>query len=342
MVTFRELLLQGITSKGLHAVHRLEDWPYATVLVVGGSRQLPSLRQAKQRGVRIVQRLDGMNWIHRVRRTGWKHYIRAEYGNFLLSLIRSRIADHLVYQSEFARRWWERKYGPVDTPAEVIVNGVDLDRFKPLPGIVRSEDALRVLLVEGSLLGGYEIGLEMAAKLVVDMAQPSKTAHSHNGFRSINLEIVGKVDSRTRERWDAWLKEQKSALPLRLIWRGILGHGQVPEANNQAHLFFSSDINPACPNSVIEAMACGTPVIAFDTGALRELVGERGGAIVPYGGDPWALDPPDIPALAQAAGQVLKDQKGHREAARIRAEETFDGNQMVSSYLDVLLPGRAF
>ena len=68
---------------------------------------LPLLR-ARRRGVRIVQRLDGINWIHRRRRTGPRHFLRAEYGNLILSFIRSRVATHILYQSEFTRRWWNR------------------------------------------------------------------------------------------------------------------------------------------------------------------------------------------------------------------------------------------
>ena len=338
MVSFRAKLVHGMASRGVEAIDRLRDWPYESVLVIGGTRQLPSLWRARQRGVRIVQRLDGINWIHRLIRTGWRHFFRAEYGNYMLSLIRSRIAHHIVYQSEFVRLWWDRRYGRIDTPSEVIYNGVNLDQFKPMPETNRPADMLRVLLVEGSLLGGYEFGLEMALKLVVEIAGGKNLAHSLSNVRAIELEVIGKVDLRTWNRWDGWLREQKTQLPVCLNWRGVLPHKRIPEALNAAHLLFSSDLNAACPNSVVEAIACGTPVIAFDTGALKELVADNAGMILPYGGDPWKLDPPDIPALAQAAKKVLNEQDNFRTRARSRAEEAFDVNQMVTHYLDILSP----
>jgi glycosyltransferase involved in cell wall biosynthesis len=96
-------------------------------------------------------------------------------------------------------------------------------------------------------------------------------------------------------------------------------------------------LNAACPNSVIEALACGLPVVAFDTGALPELVTGDAGRVVPYGGDPWTLTPPDTPALAQAAAEILIDQHRFRLAARSRAENLFNLEGMVEGYLEVLL-----
>ena len=114
---------------------------------------------------------------------------------------------------------------------------------------------------------------------------------------------------------------------------------RIPEIDRSAHLLFSADLNAACPNSVIEALACGLPVAAFDTGALNELVTGDAGRLVPYGGDPWKLEPPDIPALAIAAAEILRDQPRFRSAARAHAESALGLEKMVDGYLKVLLDG---
>jgi glycosyltransferase involved in cell wall biosynthesis len=78
-------------------------------------------------------------------------------------------------------------------------------------------------------------------------------------------------------------------------------------------------------------------VIAFDTGALPEMLLGACGRVVPYGGDPWKLEPPDVAALAQAALAVLADQPRFQNGARLRAETAFGLDQMVERYLDILL-----
>jgi glycosyltransferase involved in cell wall biosynthesis len=102
-------------------------------------------------------------------------------------------------------------------------------------------------------------------------------------------------------------------------------------------MLFSAEVNPPCPNSVIEALSCGLPVIGFDTGSLSELVQGDAGRLVPYGANPWKLEPPDSVALANAATEVLDDQNRFRTSARERAETMFDVESMVDQYLKVLL-----
>lgn len=336
MVSFRQKLEKSLQERGYRVCDSLLASEVCAVLVIGGTRQIPALLRARQRGVLIVQRLDGMNWIHRLGGTGVRHYLRAEYGNLLLRFIRARLADRLVYQSAFARRWWEGKYGGLEKPAEVIYNGVDLGVFSPSVEAPKVEGRVRLLMVEGSLQGGYEFGLESACRLLVELAKPERVTHSHPSLQEIELMVVGKVSAVSRSRWETWVNSQSIPVKAIINWAGTLPHERIPEVDRAAHLFFSGDVNAACPNSVIEAMACGTSVLAFDTGALRELVGQEGGRIVPYGGDPWRLEAPDIQGLASAAWEVLGDLERYQSGARRRAVEMFDINQMVEDYLEVL------
>ncbi len=328
MVSFRDKFVAGLGARGIDAVHAVRRASCDAILVIGGTRDLSGLWRAKRRGVRIVQRLNGMNWLHRKLRTGTRHYLRAEYGNLILRIIRSGLADHIIYQSEFARQWWEGVHGPTPVSSSVVYNGVDLETYTPgeTPSSQPPTSNFRLLMVEGSLMGGYELGLETAVQLVERL----NGAHSHALGEPVELTIVGQVAERVKQEFNQRVKSQ-------INWRGLVSPEKIPQIDRSAHLLFASDINPACPNSVIEALACGLPVLSFDTGALPELVKGDAGRVVTYGGDPWELEQPDISTLAEAAVEILLNQNRFRPAARLRAEQAYSLNQMVDGYLDELI-----
>ncbi len=78
--------------------------------------------------------------------------------------------------------------------------------------------------------------------------------------------------------------------------------------------------------SVLEAMACGVPVVATDSGGVREVVNESCASLAGVG---------DVEELAAAMLRILEDPAlGRRmgEAGRRRAEERFDLDRIVSRY----------
>lgn len=343
MVSFRHKFAAGLARRGVEVCDDLRDQPYDAVLVIGGTRDIAGLRRVRKRRIPIVQRLNGMNWLHRLPpgprrpRLSLRHKLRAEIGNFILAFIRRRLASQIIYQSQFTRAWWERVYGATDARNTVIHNGVDLDQYSPHGDERPPEDLYRILMVEGSLAGGYEQGLTVAFELLGRMGT------EYRQYLPLELMVVGRVSAQLQAHWQARLveliAEMDEPADLRVNWAGQVPRGQIPRIDRAAHIFYSSDINPACPNAVIEALACGLPVISFDTGALPELVTDEAGRIAPYGGDPWRLDPPDIAGLAQAASSVLGNLDSFRQGARARALDAFGLQTMVDAYLQVLSGG---
>jgi glycosyltransferase involved in cell wall biosynthesis len=320
MVSFLHKFSTGVEKHGVEVTNDLTDVPYSAVLVIGGTRDILPLYRAKRGGARVVQRLDGINWVHKVRLVSFKHSLRAEYGNLLLAFIRNFVADRIVYQSEFSHKLWNSRFGVPNKPVSVAHNGVDLNVYSPGVGQASSL-TYKLLVVEGSLGGGYEGGLENAVRLAEELAA-----------RGCPMEvvIVGEVGAALKAEWGA-----KSTVPLK--WAGLVKREAVPDLMRSAHLLFSADVHPSCPNSVIEALACGLPVVSFDTGSLSELVKPDCGFIAPYGSNAWKLEPPDVAGLAAGAENVLKEWPKFSAAARKRAEAVFGLEMMVEKYLDALL-----
>ena len=88
VVTFQAKLAAGLAQRGIQVCHDLDETPYDAVLLTSTTQDLLGLLRQRRRGVRIVQRLDGINWLHRRQPTGPRHYLRSEYGNRLLALLR--------------------------------------------------------------------------------------------------------------------------------------------------------------------------------------------------------------------------------------------------------------
>ena len=319
VASFRLKFENGLRARSVDVTYDLAEQADAILVLAGTKNLLPLWRAHRRGGTRIVQRLDGINWVHRVHWAGLRYTIRAIYGNANLSLIRRRLADHIIYQSSFIKNWWEDWYKPARVPSSIILNGVDLNGYTPHGLHERPSGHYRLLIVEGSLAGALNSGLYSAIELANALSHKSK----------IELVIVGHVDKHTQNR----LKNQTT---FRIKFMNTIPREHIPWMMRSSHLLFSAEVNPPCPNSVIEALACGLPVIGFDTGSLPEIVQREAGRLVPYGADEWKLEKPNIQAIASVAEEVLQNNEQFRISARKQAESKLGLDAMVEEYLKVL------
>lgn len=319
---FQNRIIGQFSSKGVEVHHNPDKENYDALLINGGTRKIPSVMRARRRGVKIVQRLNGMNWIHKKRFTGIKHFLRSEWNNYLLAFIRSRLADHIIYQSEFSKSWWNQVYRGTRAEEVVIYNGVNLNDFSPEGDHARPGDHIRLLMVEGGLGTGNEQGLYNALTLTESLAAIAG--------EEVELMVVGRVP-------DKLIGSIVSHEHVSIHWAGSVSPDQIPAIDRSAHILFSADLNAACPNSVIEALACGLPVASFDTGALAEIVTASAGRVVPYGSNHWRLEEPTVEPLAMAVLEMLSNQPLFRAGARQRAVQAFDLFRIAEQYLQVLI-----
>ncbi|MBI5793658.1 glycosyltransferase family 4 protein [Candidatus Uhrbacteria bacterium] len=97
----------------------------------------------------------------------------------------------------------------------------------------------------------------------------------------------------------------------------------------QADLFVLLSSWEGFPYSIIEAMACGVPVIASDVGGVREAITSQTGILLTHN---------DIQTLSQALEQLIqnpKQRKAMGEQAHLAAQKKFSVDQMYEATLAV-------
>jgi len=128
---------------------------------------------------------------------------------------------------------------------------------------------------------------------------------------------------------DYWEKEVKPLLGGSIEYIGVLeGEAKVSMLQNAKALIFPVERPEPFGMTVIESMSCGTPVIAYENGALPELVkdGEQG----------FLVPPLDIKQLEEKTKNLYDIAPGNyltmREKARKQVEKYFTIDHMVDSY----------
>ena len=278
------------------------------VFVVGGTRKIGWLLKMKRRRIPIIYRLDGINWLHRKTKTGLKKFILSETRNWINKLIHAWLADYIIYQSKFVQDWWNQSGWRNPNSFSIINNGVDLGAFQPLD----TDLEIRLICVEGTIdYSPYAVRLLNSLRTLL----PDE----------ISMHLYGRFEK----------QDSRKQISSEIHFEGKVSRNMVHEVFQNA-IYLSLDIHPACPNTVIEALACGAPVVAFDTGSLKELIPPEAGILVPYGSDPWQLAYPDDEALCSAILEIHGNWSEYSKEARITAQNNYSLDKIFNSYLDVI------
>jgi glycosyltransferase involved in cell wall biosynthesis len=290
----------GGTAKFQRLATRFPNHPTDFSLLYLGSTWLPRdlgllLRLARRRGIPLLVNQNGVGY------PGWAGD-RTEAFNRPLRRILAQ-AEHVLYQSEFCKRAADEWVAPPGGDWEVLHNAVDVDHFTPASG---SSSGGPVLLLGGDQYQAYrlELGLETLAALL--------PAHPE-----AELLVTGRLVTPIEPI------VERLGLGGRVHVLGRYTQADAPEIFRRAHVLLHTKVNDPCPSLVIEAMACGLPVVYASSGGVPELVGDEAGIGVPHRDGFEHDDPPSAEALADALSRVISELPRYASAARHRAVERF-------------------
>ncbi|MGA9193352.1 MAG: glycosyltransferase [Anaerolineales bacterium] len=156
----------------------------------------------------------------------------------------------------------------VSTPIDVIPNGVDIGRFEediqPIPREELGVEKDEVLLVYSGRLGP-----EKNLTFLVRAFAGAQTA-----YPDTRLMLVG--DGPERDNLEDLAA--RSGLQHKVVFSGMVDHDDVPRYLTAADAFVTASVTEVHPLSVIEALACGLPVVGIDSPGVGDTItdGENG------------------------------------------------------------------
>lgn len=189
-------------------------------------------------------------------------------------------------------------------PITVINNGIDLDLFKPTKSNFRQKyglDGKKILL-------GVAIGFS-----------------DRKGF-SFYIKLAKRIDPDTVIVMVGVSKAQIKTLPDNII--GIErtnNQKELAEIYTAANVFLNCTLAENFPTVNLEALACGTPVVTFNTGGSVESATDGVGAVVAQG---------DIKAMYQEAKRLMAIDK-ISEKCREAAVRKYDERERYIDYIEL-------
>lgn len=198
---------------------------------------------------------------------------------------------------------------------EVIPNGLNIGIFQPLDkDFSRKSLDLprdRKIILFGAVLGGADPnkGFPLLAQALHILGEK---------FTDAMVLAFGSVD---------FFGQPDPGMP-------VIGLGLVQDDQKLAAIYSAADVFVApsllenLPNTVLEAMACGTPCVAFQQGGVPDLIEHE---VSGYLARPYATDD-----LARGIAWVLEDRSRHAELsrqARQKVVEEFELNHVSQRYL---------
>ena len=168
-------------------------------------------------------------------------------------------ADYVFYQSNFSKKCSEKFLGHRQGPSEILYNAIDNKIFFPIKKKILGSKLK--ILVTGKYQNHLYYSLEFAIKVLNSLIT--------NKIES-TIEFAGFFDPKVKIKIFNLAKNYN--ISEKIKFSSTYTQEQANQIYNSADIYFYFVHQSNCPNSVLEAMSCGLPILTTNTGGLPELV----------------------------------------------------------------------
>ena len=191
-------------------------------------------------------------------------------------------------------------------PIEVINNGIDLNVFKPTHSNFREQYGIpgdKYIVLGVSFAWGYRKGLDCFVEMAEKLGE------------QYQIVLVGTDD------------EIDKNLPKNIISiHRTQNQKELAEIYSTADVFAMPTREENYPTVNMEAIACGTPVVTFDTGGSPEMLDDKTGIVV---------EANDIEATVKAIKDICEKKRCNDEEYIVAYSKDFDMQKKFAEYIEL-------
>lgn len=337
---FMSRLKKEIMNKGIYSENEFDRWINLSF------REIPEYVLNNKENIEIIVRFDGIwndtlipNFIFpkisdKLNMEVFKRLNKVILDNY-------SVADKVIYQSEFSKFTIEKLLHDrfkVNVPKKesiIIYNGVDLERFKPMKHLRNKKNFPNILISHRLIPFKRAHQAPMIIEELIKKYPDLKVHVVGSGIK--NPYHFGK-DSK-----DEIIKEIKDKnLEKYFEFYGHIEPDDLAKVYNKCDFMLNLSYADPCPNVVVEAIACGLPVIAPNSGGIPELVGNTD-LLVDEEINMRDFQPrfiyKDLPIVPprlyfDKIVNVVENIDKYSNEMRLRAEERFDISKVTDKYIE--------
>ncbi|KDN75071.1 hypothetical protein DF19_26300 [Streptomyces olindensis] len=250
-------------------------------------------------------------------------------GQHAVNLVTARLVHCLVTGPETMVPRMAGLWGVPRHRMRLLYNDIDTERFSPLSAEARAEARARLGWSEGEfiLLFVHRLSFRRGTRLLAPLLKALLSGAEDPRGARVRLIVVGDGPDRpllTREAADP-------ALDGRMLLLGAVPNRDLPELYAAADCVVMPSYEEGFPRVLLEAMACGTPVVTTDAGGSADVVGA---------GYPYVARVGNLDALATHVRSVMDRPYADRCAMglllRRRAQKEFSPERVAEMFEAIL------